>query len=182
MHASGQGKLPHPCLWSPDSPSHLCPIYYLVPQKNGQNFAQLFIPRTKTSQHGIKSIVGCTSKSICAWCAMVEYLNSRHTINTSFVHTPLFMLSNHSFIHKQYLVSSTRSLIAATGLYPANFTGHSFRVGVATQPSINHIPEFHFQQLGHWKYNAYKTYIHTPIDQIVNYSNVLSKSYNKLTS
>ncbi len=141
---------------------------------NGQNFAQLFIPQTKTSQHGIKAIVGCTSKSVCAWCAIVEYLNSRHIINTSFVHTPLFMLSNHSFIHYQNLVSHTHSLIYAIGLNPANFIGHSFRVGVATQAIINHMPEFHIQQLGHWKSNAYKTYIHTPVHQIVNYSFVLS--------
>ncbi len=27
------------------------------------------------------------------------------------------------------------------------------------------MPEFHIQQLGHWKCNAYKTYIHTLIEQ-----------------
>ncbi len=86
------------------------------------------------------------------------------------------MLPNYSFIHKQYLVSHTHSLISAIGLNPANFTGHSFWVGAVSQASINHMPEFHIQQLGHWKSNVYKTYIHTPIDQIVNYSNVPSNS------
>ncbi len=142
--------------------------------KLGQIFAQLFIPRTKTSQYSIKAIVGLTGNYVCAWCAMVKYLNSRYIINTSFVHTPLFMLSNHSFIHKQYLVSRTSSLMSSICLNPANFTGHSFWVGAATQASINHMPEFHI--LGRWKSNAYKTYIHTPIEQIANYSNVLSNS------
>ncbi len=113
---------------------------------------------------------------------MVESINSRHIINTSFVHTPLFMLSNHSFIYKQYLASRTHSLISSIGLNPANCTGHNFRVGVATQASIKHMPEFHIQQLGHWKSNIYKTYIHTPIEQIANYSTFLSHLQSKPTS
>ena len=146
---------------------------------HGQNFAQLIIPRTKTSPHGITAIVGCTGKPVCAWCAMVQYLNCRHISNPKHVHTPLFILSNNSFIHKQYLVNRTRSFIATIGLNPDIFTGHSFRVGAATQASMNLMPEFHIQQLGHWKSNAYKTYIHTPIHQIVNYSNILANSENK---
>lgn len=144
----------------------------------GQSYMQVNISRTKTQLHGIKVIAGCTGKPVCAVCAMIKYMNLRNINCTALNNSPLFLLSNGSFIHKDYLVTRTRAMIAAIGLDPASYTGHSFRVGAATQASINNMPEFHIQQLGHWKSNAYKTYVHTPIDQKVQYSHILSLTSN----
>ncbi len=149
------------------------PILEVAYLSFSQNIVQLIIPRTKLL---------CMARNHC-WLhrqismCLVRYgrilkLQAHH--QHLFYSYPLFMLSNHSFIHKQYLINHNWSLIAAIGLNPANCTGHSFRVGAATQANINHLPEFHIHQLCHWKSNVYKTYIHTPLDQTVNYSTVLA--------
>lgn len=143
---------------------------------NGVPYFQFNVTRSKTSAHGFSVIIACSQKPVCAWCALVRYLQLRGITSTSSSTEPLFLLSSGAPISKQYLVARTRSFIQAVGLDPTPYTGHSFRVGAATQASINNMPEFHIQQLGHWKSNAYKSYIHTPISQLISYTHTLSSN------
>ena len=54
--------------------------------------------------------------------------------------------------------------LASHGLDVSCFNGQSFRIGAATNAVACSIEDSIIQTLGHWKPQAFATYIHTPRD------------------
>jgi len=76
---------------------------------------------------------------------------------------PLFLLSESTPLHRQWLTSSIQSILSAAGVPGCN-TGHSFRI------SADHV----IKTLGTWSIDAYQIYIHTPISTIVGVASLLT--------
>ena len=86
---------------------------------------------------------------------------------------PLFLLSDGTPLHRQWLTSSIQSILAAAGV-PGCYTGHSFRIGAATSAASDGLPDHLIKTLGRWSSDAYQLYIHTPVSTIVGVTNLLN--------
>ena len=61
----------------------------------------------------------------------------------------------------------------ASAKVPGNFSSHSFRIGAATIPAENGVPDHLIQSMGCWSSNASLLYIRTPAEVLA----ALSKSW-----
>ena len=74
------------------------------------------------------------------------------------------MFQDGSTLSRARLVSAVRAALAPHGLGVSRFNGLSFRIGAATTAAACGIEDSLIQTLGHWKSQAFTTYIHTPCD------------------
>ena len=52
---------------------------------------------------------------------------------------------------------------------PSNYASHSFKIGAATTAAAAGLPPAVIKTLGHWKSNAYETYIQYPPSELQGY-------------
>lgn len=147
---------------------------YFGTDRNGVHFMSVTVRRTKTEPHGIDCIIGCSGTDICAYCAMVAYLRARGIYNCADHSGFLFVLADGAVLTKSFLVASMRTLLHLAGYEAQSFTGHSFRVGSATQGYDNGLSEHDIKSLGHWKSSTYHRYIHTPVSHLTTYAACLA--------
>lgn len=70
------------------------------------------------------------------------------------------------------------SVLTFCGLFLHLYTGHSFRIGVATTAAESGIPEATTRMLGRWSFKAYKIYFRSDSRNVLNARQTLS-SYNQ---
>ena len=91
------------------------------------------IKRSKTDKYnrGIDIYIGCSGDIVCAYCAMVDFLECRKRLEFS-AHSPLFFYPNGAILTKSILVKNTKLYLALVGKNPNDYSGHSYRIGGAT--------------------------------------------------
>jgi hypothetical protein len=73
----------------------------------------------------------------------------------------------------EHLVKSIRTALLSAGINPANFAGHSFRRGAASQAAAAGCADHEIQLLGRWRSDAYKLYIDMDIRRLLHVSKLL---------
>ena len=136
--------------------------FHLVFQRNDINFqpnhgVQIILKHYKTMRNNQPITIMLTPSadlSICQVQALRLYI-------TAFGHTsgPLFsFLSGHPVTHS-FVTQQLKLALAFCDLNPAQYKGHSFRIGAATEAAKLGYSENYIQQLGRWHSNAIKRYI-----------------------
>ncbi len=120
--------------------------------------AILQLHRTKTTPHGLMVVLGCSDNPVCAYCALIQYVNARGVTNTCNNFQPLFSMYGMPMT-KEYLMARQSHLLLVNGINPKGYTPHSYRSGAATSLAINGVQEGIIQKTGAWKSMCYRRYI-----------------------
>ena len=72
---------------------------------------------------------------------------------------PFFQLRNGQAVPRSIFVTFLSSAIRQCGLNPAQYKGHSFRIGAASHAAAIGLTDSQIRVLGRWKSNAFRKYI-----------------------
>ncbi|XP_061195017.1 integrase/recombinase xerD homolog [Saccostrea echinata] len=131
-------------------------------QYKGQNpcSVQLVLRHFKTQKMN-EPIIICLESSpnseICPVNALCVYQSQ-----FSHISGPLFQFKDGTPLSYNYVSKQLAASVKFTGLNPALYKGHSFRIGAATYAAQKGYSENYIQQLGRWNSNALKRYIRIP--------------------
>ena len=106
---------------------------------------------------------------LCALSALMQYLPLRGQFPG-----PLFLLSSGQPLSHALLTRWLKDLFTASGIQ-GSFSSHSFRIGAVTVAPRTAIPDHLIQAMGHWNSDAYKLYIRTPAEALVQATSLLSQ-------
>lgn len=123
--------------------------------------------KTDKTGNGVTVMVGCTGTSVCAVCAMAEYLTVSQQSN---IHEPLFRWQDGTFLTRTTFVRETKKLVAILGLDSSQYSGHSYRIGGATSAALAGFSPIELKLLGRWTSEAYEGYIRTPASILFGFS------------
>ena len=74
----------------------------------------------------------------------------------------LFNFSDGSPLTRNAFVRQIRTALSLSGIYPAQYSGHSFYIGAATSAAAAGVPDALIQTLGRWKSTVCLNYIKVP--------------------
>ena len=124
--------------------------------------------KTDPFHQGCQIYIGAGKHDLCPVRALTQYL---HVCGST--PGPLFLLSDGTPLHRQWLTSNTQSIFSAAGV-PGCYTGHSFHIGTATSAASRGLPDHLIKTLGRWSSDAYQIYIHNLVSTIVGVASLLS--------
>ena len=124
-----------------------------------ENVAILSIKVSKADpfRNGSQIRLAASSSSVCPFRALQKYLSFCHIPSS-----PLFKFSNGTFLTRQSLSSSMKSLLQPIFGNTKGYSSHSFRIGAATTAAAADIPDWLIKALGRWSSNCFEQYIRTP--------------------
>ena len=103
---------------------------------------------------GVKLVLGITHDDICPVTALLPYLAIRGPAPG-----PLFRWEDLSPLSKPKFVDHVRQALQSANVPAQLYSGHSFRIGVATTAASAGIPDSTIQTLGRWQSSAYLLYV-----------------------
>ena len=124
-----------------------------------ENIAILSIKVSKADpfRNGSQVRLAASSSSVCPFRALRKYLYFGH--NPSL---PLFKFSDGTFLTRQIISSTMKSLLQPVLGDTKGYSSHSFRIGAATTAAAADIPDWLIKALGRWSSNCFEQYIRTP--------------------
>ena len=72
-------------------------------------------------------------------------------------------------------MAHVKTALGKAGLNPAEYAGHSFRIGAATVAHLNGLDDSTIMTLGRWKSEAYLRYIRIPKEHLAKISTNIAK-------
>ena len=111
--------------------------------------------KTDPFRAGVDVFLGRSDSKICPVGAMVSYLARRgHHPGPLFIHQESGIP-----LSRATLVAEIRLAVTDLGLDPANYSGHSLRIGAASTAAARGIEDSLIQTLGRWSSSAYLQYV-----------------------
>jgi hypothetical protein len=132
----------------------------------------LTLPASKTDpfRKGIRiTVAAAPGHRSCAVAALKRLFEAQPRSGSA----PLFEGLDGDAMRYDYLVKSVRTALLSAGINPANFAGHSFRRGAASQAAAGGCADHEIQLLGRWRSDAYKLYIDMDIRRLLHVSKLL---------
>ena len=122
------------------------------------------------NRKGAKVYLGRTGDSLCPIAALEAYLSVRWS-NPG----PLFRWESGVPLSKSSFVKHVKSALIQVGLPAKNYSGHSFRIEVATTAAVAGLEDSAIQTLGCWESSAFKRYIKLDPAYLVSLSPTLAQ-------
>ena len=126
--------------------------------------------KTDPFRKGVDVVLGRTHTDTCPVTALLAYLALRGNNPGC-----LFQFADGRPLTKQRFVQRIRAALLAGGFNPAQFAGHSFRIGAATTAAECGISDSTIKMLGRWESAAFQVYIRMPRDKLASFSAVLGR-------
>ncbi len=135
--------------------------------------AEVRIKASKTDpfRQGVSVFLGRTNTPLCPVAALAAYCAVRGSARV-----PYFRFKDGKPLTRERFVHHFREALAAAGLDPQRFAGHSFRKGAATTAAACGLEDSLLQTLGRWESNAYQLYIELPRERLAEVSQQLVPS------
>ncbi len=114
---------------------------------------------SKTTTHPFQSYAACNKSADCSVCVMKRYLYIRSQIGTALPQAPLFQFVDGQVLSKYMLDQKIKQLVALAGLDPKEYSSHSLRAGIVCMGHRLGLSDRDLASLGHWRSDAFKTYI-----------------------
>ena len=144
-----------------------------MPSIHSPDHIILTLPASKTDpfRKGVTIYIASApnSPSTCPVSALLHLF----TINPQPLNSPLFITSDQSPLTRSRFIARLRLALLDAGFQPNGYSGHSFRRGAASAAAAAGFLDHEIQQLGRWRSDAYRLYIDTPKDRILNLSSRL---------
>ena len=136
----------------------------LYTMQTGDEYVALHLRKSKTDQQhrGVVLYVAHAHHTVCAVCALKTNLHLQHARPRSTPSGLLFRLSSGLPLARRDLTTFLSTLLRLMGLDPQHYSGHSFRIGGATSPTIAGLNNYEIKLLGRWSSDCYKRYIRSP--------------------
>jgi hypothetical protein len=156
-----------------------CHDVHITSQGTGEMFLKLHLKTSKTdrSDQGINIYIGCTHDTVCAVCAMQQFI-THYLSKIKRNQDPLFRFSNGLILTRSILIKQTKLLLAGVGVDPEGYTGHSYRVGGATTAAAAGLQDWEIKLMGRWNSDTYQQYIKAPINLITGFAKRMTKPLN----
>ena len=124
-------------------------------------YMSVFIKQSKTDHmgKGVHVYIGCSGTTVCALCAMTQYINSRTWLHPA---CPLYTFLTGAVLSKSLLVLNLRKFLIGIGMEPLAYSGHSFRSGGGTDGALAGLADWEIKLAGRWTSDAYQRYIRAP--------------------
>ena len=116
----------------------------------------IHLKSSKTDRVGVNVLLGKTGSLLCPVATLLSYISELHA---------LFRFRDGRLLTRQALVTEVRAVLSLVGVDPAPYSGHSFRIGVATG-----IEDALIKILGRWRCSAYQQYIRLPQESMASVS------------
>lgn len=157
------GEVCTPSEKSFDEGSHLTRSDIQVDDLANPQSLQIKIKASKTDpfRQGVLVYVGRTNKPLCPVSALLAYMVLRGNKPG-----PFFTFLDGKPLSRPRFVAEIRRALAAAGVDPKPYSGHSFRIGAATIAAGQGVEDATIKMLGRWKSSAYQLYIKTPREQL----------------
>ena len=161
-----------PSMHAYDSGMHLNLSDVALDSTTNPTAIRVTIKQSKTDpfRRGINIFLGRTNQPLCPVLSMAAYLAIR-----SADPGPLFIFQDGTPLSRERLVKAVRSALLQCNIDPAQYNGHSFRIGAATAAAACGIPEATIKMLGRWKSSAYTLYIQTPRSELATISQSIAR-------
>lgn len=120
------------------------------------------IPHFKHSKYNFTTIhltQNIKNPLLCPYQALTDSLNLRKH------HSPeslLFFLMDNTPVLRQYFTSQLQLALKFGNLNLSKYQAHSFRIGTATSAAAIGYMDIKIQNMGRWRFNAFKKYIRIP--------------------
>ncbi|SPO29367.1 uncharacterized protein UTRI_10206 [Ustilago trichophora] len=120
-----------------------------------RSYATITIPASKTDpfRQGVALTAPAVPLSTCAVAALDVVCRSRPSS------APLFILEDGRPFARSCFVDTLRQCLAASGIEPSAYSGHSFRRGAATWAALNGVDDDTIRELGRWRSDCFRRYI-----------------------
>ena len=153
-----------------DARTHLAYGDIRVNSTSNPSWMEVHIKQSKCDQlsKGVTLTVGATHMDICPVAAMLGYL-----VEWGSSPGPLFRFADGRYLTRNRFVSALRATLGESGINPALYAGHSFRVGATTTAALRGMQDSLIKTLGRWDSSAYMTYIHTAQSTLISVSKAL---------
>ena len=125
------------------------------------NHFEIFLVSSKTDQIGTGTTISLSAKAEkdnCPLAILIKYLKGRPAGNG-----PLFCHFDSKPLTRYQFSSVLKHNLAVLSISGAQFTSHSFRIGMAATCAMEGVPEDQIKTLGRWKSGAYFRYIRISI-------------------
>ena len=109
--------------------------------------------KTDPFRKGVSTFLGRRDNSLCPVAAITAYLAS-HGPDPG----PLFRFRKGSYLTREAFVRSVREALTGAGMDAQCYSGHSFRVGVATTAAACGVEDSLIKTLGRWSSSTYLLY------------------------
>ena len=120
--------------------------------------------KTDPFRQGCFIYLGRGQAPVCPISAILAYLHRRAPSSG-----PLVIDTHGQPLTRSRPSSFIQSVLQIAGI-PAQFLGHSFRIGAATTAAQCGIPDHLIKTMGRWSSDAYQLYVRTPVDSILEVS------------
>lgn len=125
--------------------------------------------KTDPFRQGIDIFIGRTDNDLCPVAAMLAYLTKR-----GHKEGMLFHFKDGRLLTRERFVAKVRSVLTAAGIDCKPYSGHSFRIGAATEAGRKGLPPATIQTLGRWQSSAYLLYVRMSREELAGISKVIA--------
>ena len=153
------GEVCTPTATSYDPSWHLCNTDVALDSHTAPTKLFITIKASKTDpfRQGVTITLGRTGRQLCPMTSILPYIAQRGSQPG-----PLFCFGDGSLLTRERFVREVRQLLMSAGNDPTPYSGHSFRIGVATTAAHVGLDAALIQTLGRWKSSTYQLYIRIP--------------------
>lgn len=141
-----------------------------IDNPNTPTLMQVTLKASKTDpcRKGVNIFLGNTSTELCPVAAMLAFMAVRGC-QQGF----LFTFQAGHYLTKARFIQHVRLALQAAGFNCKKYSGHSFRIGVATMAHAKGFNDSTIKMLGRWESNAYLMYVKTPRQSLAKFSSQL---------
>jgi site-specific recombinase XerD len=128
--------------------------------KRSKDGLEVFLKTSKTDQLGTGRTIYISSqnsKHLCPLLAVNNFLDCRPKIDG-----PLFCHYDSKPLTRYQFSAILKRCLSILGVPQSNLASHSFRIGMATQCSIDGYTDEHIKKLGRWRSSVYLRYSRIP--------------------
>ena len=148
-----------------DSDINLC--YGDVLIRLQEVYVTLKSSKTDPFRHGVTVTYFKNGSKLCPVTAIHNFAQERSKFATDPT-LPFFMFLDYTHLTRGRFISFLKELCTLSGIDNNQYSGHSFRIGAASECAKNRIPDHLIQCLGRWRSDCYKTYIRVSKSSIKN--------------
>ena len=119
-------------------------------------------------RHGVSIYLGRSQADLCPVSAVLAYMVLRGASPG-----PFFFFADERYLTRDRFVLSVQAALRMQGVDDSRYSGHSFRIGVATTAALQGLLDSLITTLGRWESSAYTVYFRTPRETLCSVSRSL---------
>ena len=134
---------------------------------------RVLLKRSKTDQfgRGVHVYMQATNNQLCPVEAVTTYVGMRGASPG-----PFFRWQDGAPLTKAQFVVKVRETLVRSGIPIEGYSGHSFRIGAATEAARAGVSDSTIQSLGRWASAAFLRYIRTPRERLAGTTRAMARN------